>query len=104
MLGQHFFPKQKNTDKARHKDASVKDQVINGRAARVAPIDDEGRKHADEYAQLLDSVHGRPLILLSVFRHYRLVTVGPSLRGQCPNGTPAVINLTIVKHAGALRR
>ena len=63
-LGQHFFPKQKNTNKARHKDAPVKDQVINGCAARVAPKDYEGRKHADEYAQLLNSIHGRPFNLV----------------------------------------
>ena len=81
VLGQHFFPEQKDTDKAGHKDAPIKDQIINGCAARVAPKDHEGRKHANEYAQLLNSVHGRPLVLLSVFRHYRLVPVGPSLRG-----------------------
>ena len=60
-LGQYFFPKQKDTDKAGHKNAPIKNEVINGRAARVAPKDPEGRKHTDEYAQLLNSVHGRPL-------------------------------------------
>jgi hypothetical protein len=59
-LGQQFLPKQKNTDEAGHKDAPIKDQVINWCAARVAAKDDEGRKHANEYAQLLNSVHGRP--------------------------------------------
>jgi hypothetical protein len=59
-LGKQFFPKQKNTEKAGHKDAPIEDQVINWRVARIAPKNDEGRKHADEYAQLLKSVHGRP--------------------------------------------
>ena len=63
-LGQHLLPKQKNTDEAGYKDAPIKDQVINRRASRVAPKDDEGRKHADEYAQLLNSVHGRPFTLV----------------------------------------
>jgi hypothetical protein len=63
-LGQQFLPKQKNTDEAGHKDAPIKDQVINWCAARVAAKDDEGRKHANEYAQLLNSVHGRPFNLV----------------------------------------
>ena len=51
-------------DETGHKDAPIKDQVIDWCAARVAAKDDEGRKHADEYAQLLQSVHGRPFNLV----------------------------------------
>ena len=108
-LGQQFLPKQKNTDEAGHKDAPIKDQVINWCAARVAAKDDEGRKHANEYAQLLNSVHGRPfnlvLYLWSLSADIcRLTSVGLSLPAPCPDGTPAAAKPIIVEQAGSLRR
>ena len=53
-----LLSKKENTDKAGHKEAPEEDDVLNVGAASVATLNGKGGKHADEYAKLLDSVHG----------------------------------------------
>ena len=55
-----FSSEEKKADKAGHKEAPEQDDVLNVCAASEAAIDGKGGKHTDEYAKLLDSVHGFP--------------------------------------------
>ena len=104
VLGQQFLSKQKNTDEAGHKDTPIKDQVINWCAARVAAKDDKGRKHADEYAQFLKSVHGRPFNLVFCLSSLSADTCRLIAAYAMSGWHTSRTNLTIVKHASALRR
>ena len=63
-LRQQFLSEQKNADKTGHENTPEENEVVNVSASDVSAIDQEGRKHADEYAQLLKSVHGRPFNLV----------------------------------------
>lgn len=56
-LRQQFLSEQKNADKTGHENTPEENEVVDVSASDVSAIDQEGRKHADEYAKLLDSVH-----------------------------------------------
>ena len=63
-LRQQFLSEQKNADKTGHENTPEENEVVDVSASDVSAIDQEGRKHADEYAKLLDSVHGRPFTVV----------------------------------------
>jgi len=56
-----LLSKKENADKAGHKEAPDQNHVRDVGAASVPTINGKGGKHADEYAKLLDSVHGCPV-------------------------------------------
>ena len=61
-LRQQLLSEQKNADKTRHGNTPKENEVVDVSASDVSAIDQEGRKHADEYAKLLDSVYDHLLL------------------------------------------
>ena len=60
-LRQQLLSVYKNAGEAGHENTPEENELVDVRASDVSAKDQERRKHADEYAKLLDSVHGHPL-------------------------------------------
>ena len=63
-LRQQLLSVYKNAGEAGHENTPEENELVDVRASDVSAKDQERRKHADEYAQLLNSVHGRPFNLV----------------------------------------
>ena len=61
-LRQQLPSGQKNADKTGHENTPEENEDVDVSASDVSAIDQERRKHADEYAKPLDSVHDHLLL------------------------------------------